>query len=150
MIPWQTSHSSVHLSHMMKMPVKIIPLWVAIPEGGATRWLEDPIALNTWKLIVREAFRNSKEQLSDQIEHHAPILLQDETVWEVFLCRAGTNPMAAQVILGMLKKTGVQGEIWGLRKLLRMSPEDRLQQFAGLVGKKCIDHLNHVLESTCS
>lgn len=135
---------------MMEKPVKVIPLWVAVAEAGATRWSEDTIALNTWKLVLREAFRNSKEQLIDQIEHPAPILIQDETVWEVFLCRAGTNPMAAQVILGMLKDTGVQKEAWGLRRLVRMSSEERLQQFAGLVGRKCIEHLNHVLESTCS
>ena len=135
---------------MMEKPVKVIPLWVAVAEAGATRWSEDTIALNTWKLVLREAFRNSKEQLIDQIEHPAPILIQDETVWEVFLCRAGTNPMAAQVILGMLKDTGVQEEAWGLRRLVRMSSEERLQQFAGLVGRKCIEHLNHVLETTFS
>ena len=134
---------------MKEMPVKVIPLWIPIAEGRPERWSEDPMALNTWKVVLQEGFRNSSKQLGDQTDHQASIIIQDETVWEAFLCRAGTNPMAAQVILGMLKKSDAGKEVWGLRKLVRMDSEERMQRLARLVGKRCIAHLNYVLESTC-
>ncbi|KAL8841197.1 MAG: hypothetical protein Q9170_001051 [Blastenia crenularia] len=62
-------------------------------------------------------------------------LLEEETQWEVFLRRAGMNAFAAQVVLANTKAVGGNGEvIWGLRKFISMSLEERFQRFEGLLG----------------
>jgi len=82
----------------------------------------------------------------------ADALLRDETLWEVFLRKAGINPLAAQLMLGLLKKA--EGEVlqayqnndlWGLRRLVAMSEHERTEIFEGIVGRKTLDGLNSFL-----
>ena len=76
-------------------------------------------------------------------------LLQEETLWEVWLRRAGMNAFAAQAVLGMLKAldgvTGGGGDVemldsdgrrgeWGLSKFVSMGIEERCERFAGVLG----------------
>ena len=71
-------------------------------------------------------------------------LLQDETLWEVFLRRAGLNAFAAQAILSGLKRpdiddSGVRSAVhpndgFGLSTFIKMSLEERLARFKLLLG----------------
>lgn len=71
-------------------------------------------------------------------------LLQDETLWEVFLRRAGMNAFAAQAILSELKppdsnsnraRSAVHpAQKYGLSAFVNMSPEERLARFQPLLG----------------
>ncbi|RMZ77495.1 hypothetical protein DV738_g4440, partial [Chaetothyriales sp. CBS 135597] len=58
-------------------------------------------------------------------------LIQDVSVWELFLRQCGMNAMAAQVVLAMLKKTDTgdgmaADEVFGLRQLISMPQHERL------------------------
>jgi hypothetical protein len=71
-------------------------------------------------------------------------LLQDETLWEVFLRRAGMNAFAAQAILSELKppdsdssryRSAVHpANKYGLSAFVNMSMEERLARFQSLLG----------------
>lgn len=71
-------------------------------------------------------------------------LLQDETLWEIFLRRAGMNAYGAQVILAELKsptndmKTvpGTLDQVveFGLTAFVKMSLEERLRRFETMFG----------------
>jgi hypothetical protein len=80
-------------------------------------------------------------------------LLQDETLWELFLRRAGMNAFAAQVVIAALKAPeGVESEgskagVFGLTAFVEMGPEERVRRFGALLGGtrvldlvgKCVD-----------
>lgn len=75
-------------------------------------------------------------------------LIQDETLWEIWLRRAGMNAFAAQAVLGKLKagqswggsddwekSDGLEGE-WGLKTFVKMSARERCKRFEVLLGGK--------------
>ncbi len=81
-------------------------------------------------------------------------LLAEETLWELFLRKAGMNPFAAQVVLGMLKKP--HGEdllqrqkrnsgLWGLRAFVQMEREERMEVFGKVVGRRAVERVGDVL-----
>ncbi|KAK6431902.1 hypothetical protein LTR95_011934 [Oleoguttula sp. CCFEE 5521] len=67
-------------------------------------------------------------------------LLQDETLWERFLRKAGLNAFAAQATLGQLKRTNstsseaTMEERSGLAAFVCMSVEERVRRFGKLLG----------------
>ena len=79
------------------------------------------------------------------------VFIQDQTLWEHFLCKAGINPMAAQLVLGMLKKPPTLEESsrqrFGLAQLAAMSADDRERMFARLLGQKAMGRINEVLDA---
>ena len=85
-------------------------------------------------------------------------LLQEETLWEVFLRRAGMNAFAAQVILSELKLPDIdpsdtQGQLaakegFGLSVFIRMSLAERLARFQNLLGgSKVLKSISRVLDA---
>ena len=86
------------------------------------------------------------------IKHGVPDigLLQDETLWEIFLRRAGMNAFAAQAVLGRLKapEHADVGYDFGLTAFIEMSAEARIERFEHLLGgirvlrtvSRAIDH----------
>ena len=84
-------------------------------------------------------------------------LLQDETLWEVFLRRAGLNAFAAQAILATLKAPD-QNEVdtvdtpetnFGLTAFVKMSVEERYAKFETLLGgRRLLGRVSQVLEAT--
>ena len=83
-------------------------------------------------------------------------LLQDETLWEVFLRRAGMNAFAAQAILATLKARdsneiddlGTQGTDFGLTAFVKMSVEERFAQFETLLGgRRLLERVSRVLDT---
>ncbi|KAH9897199.1 hypothetical protein F4778DRAFT_783304 [Xylariomycetidae sp. FL2044] len=80
------------------------------------------------------------------------LLIEDESCWEVFLRRAGMNAYAAQGILGILKTpqstAGEEnGSEYGLPVFLRLTPEERIERYGGLLGgARVLDRVNKVLE----
>ncbi|KAL8905729.1 MAG: hypothetical protein Q9207_002443 [Kuettlingeria erythrocarpa] len=85
----------------------------------------DTTTLATW--IISKMIRYSVETPTT--------LLQDETIWEVFLRQAGMNAFAAQVVLEEMKTLQDNyGKPWGLRGFVLMSPEERYRRFEGLLG----------------
>ncbi|KAI1780202.1 hypothetical protein F4818DRAFT_453933 [Hypoxylon cercidicola] len=80
------------------------------------------------------------------------ILIQDETLWELFLRRAGMNAYAAQAVLGQLKAPGDAPEEeagqYGLSAFVRMTPMERVQNFGRLMGgERVLNRVNEVLET---
>ena len=79
-------------------------------------------------------------------EHEDVKLIQDETLWEIWLRRAGMNAFAAQAVLGKLKagesyggtddwekSEGFERE-WGLKAFVKMSARERHKRFEVLLG----------------
>lgn len=78
-------------------------------------------------------------------EHEEVKLIQDETLWEIWLRRAGMNAFAAQAVLGKVKAgencggadlgkgDEFDGE-WGLKAFVKMSVRERCERFEGLLG----------------
>ncbi|MCJ1464776.1 hypothetical protein MMC07_003389 [Pseudocyphellaria aurata] len=65
-------------------------------------------------------------------------LLQDETLWEIFLRRAGMNAFAAQAILAELRAPDTDSEqrhvAFGLTAFVQMDRAERLARFEGILG----------------
>lgn len=83
-------------------------------------------------------------------------LLQDETLWEVFLRRAGMNAFAAQAILAALKApdqnevdaVGKRGTDYGLTAFAKMSVQERFAQFETLLGgRRLLSRVSRVLDA---
>ena len=109
---------------------------------------EDKMALWIVNLVARYGGWNGGKDFS---------LLSEETLWEVWLRRAGMNAFAAQVVLGTLKApshwnapgnmiyhnnmvdrddngaTQDKGE-WGLGMFVKMGLVERYRRFAGVLG----------------
>ncbi|KAI1088328.1 hypothetical protein F5B19DRAFT_429429 [Rostrohypoxylon terebratum] len=80
------------------------------------------------------------------------LLIQEETLWELFLRRAGMNAYAAQAILGHLKAPDdigkEEGGKYGLPAFIRMAPAERVQSFRGVMGgERVLRRINEVLET---
>lgn len=84
-------------------------------------------------------------------------LLQDETLWEVFLRRAGLNAFAAQAILGTLKapeqnkvdSVDTSETDFGLTAFVKMSVEERCTQFETLLGgRRLLGRVSQVLDAS--
>lgn len=83
-------------------------------------------------------------------------LLQDETLWEVFLRRAGMNAFAAQAILATLKApdqneldtAGTQGSDFGLTAFVKMSVQERFARFETLLGgRRLLGSVSRLLDA---
>ena len=83
-------------------------------------------------------------------------LLKDETLWEVFLRRAGLNAFAAQAVLGTLKapdqnevdSLGTPETDFGLTAFVKMSVEERCAQFETLLGgRRLLGKVSQVLDA---
>ncbi|KAF7512222.1 hypothetical protein GJ744_002384 [Endocarpon pusillum] len=118
-----------------------------------------PLYQWTYALIAKDSLPNASGPRST--------LLPCETVWEVFLMKAGLNPYAAQVALSMLKKPadhpqhhqkehqqeeqreGSSGALlWGLRAFVQMGKEERMRMFAGRIGRKAVERVSEVLDQS--
>ncbi|KAF2473975.1 uncharacterized protein BDR25DRAFT_282135 [Lindgomyces ingoldianus] len=92
-------------------------------------------------------------------------LLQEETLWELFLRRAGFNPFAAQVILASLKtpydlqlrtssppafaSPSKSLRIFGLPAFILMSAEERVEHFQVLLGGgRILNRVSTVLDQS--
>ena len=110
----------------------------------------DPDNLARWvaSLVMKHSIQNPDVKL-----------LQDETLWEIFLRRAGMNAFAAQVILLELKapaSSGQDGELaadgegadHGLTAFVKMSSPERLTRFEMLLGgRRMIERVSRVLDA---
>ena len=83
-------------------------------------------------------------------------LLQDETLWEVFLRRAGANAFAAQAILAALKApdpnkmdaAGPQGTDFGLAAFTKMSARERCARLETLLGgRRLLERVGRTLDA---
>ena len=83
-------------------------------------------------------------------------LLQEETLWEVFLRRVGINAFAAQAILVTLKApdqddvnaAGMPGTEFGLTAFIKMSVEERLARFETLLGgRRLLERASSVVDA---
>ena len=91
------------------------------------------------------------------------VLLQDITLWELFLTKAGMNAFAAQAVLSELKAPQVgedggeelattgqrvgQGERYGLAAFVTMEEGERMERFGRLFGgRKVLETVGRVLD----
>ncbi|RYP02346.1 hypothetical protein DL764_005828 [Monosporascus ibericus] len=105
----------------------------ALPTNGQTYYVgggDDTLA----KWLVSFIARYSPEAAAVR-----ECLIEEESLWELFLRRAGMNAYAAQGILALLKsddKTPEEETVnrFGLPAFVRMSAEERMHTFRGLLG----------------
>ncbi|RYP61779.1 hypothetical protein DL771_010001 [Monosporascus sp. 5C6A] len=105
----------------------------ALPTNGQTYYVgggDDTLA----KWLVSFVARYSSEAAAVR-----EYLIEEESLWELFLRRAGMNAYAAQGVLALLKsddKTPEEEAVsrFGLPAFVRMSAEERLHAFRGLLG----------------
>jgi hypothetical protein len=146
---------------------KVCPIWVFIQNPPEDRHSLDPICAWTWKLIRQHAFRNKSVVASNTYPHRTNVepvmLIQEISVWELLLVKAGMNPMAAQLVLGMLKRPDDETQmsqddvgavfspsyqsLFGLRLFVSMSSPQRHKLFDDIVGRRCVERANRLLES---
>ena len=102
----------------------------------------------------------AKWVVAAMVKHSVPTdhgikLLQDETLWEVFLRRAGMNAFAAQAILATLKApdqseseaAGKQRIDFGLTAFVKMSVQERFARFETLLGgRRLLGRVSRVLD----
>ena len=89
-------------------------------------------------------------------ENHGAQLLPEETLWEVFLRRAGLNAFAAQAICASLKeipRDKVDGQRppveHGLKAFLSMSTDSRIARFGRLFGgSNLLRKVGHALDTS--
>lgn len=84
-------------------------------------------------------------------------LLQEETLWEIFLRQAGLNAFAAQAILAKLKgpetgdiEMGPRDSVvyFGLAAFIRMSLQERVHRFERLLGgRNLTERVSKVLDA---
>lgn len=129
-------------------PPSIKPI---LPLAAGSKFTDPPLYQWTHAMICKHALDpTSAPNLNLN-------LLAEETLWELFLCKAGLNPFAAQVVLGRLKKpqeTAVpqkqekeKTDCWGLRAFVQMGRGERLRMFADVVGRDQIERVSDVLDA---
>lgn len=130
---------------------KVQPYWLPCVNPAST---SNVVNAWVWQIINRCAYRNGSPKSSrpDCLTH--PTLIQEETLWELFLCKAGLNPLAAQIVISSLKRSSVQNRvgaglevIWGLRKLVAMSSQERTKLFGDMIGPDVVERLNATLSN---
>lgn len=85
-------------------------------------------------------------------------LLEDETLWELFLRRAGMNAYAAQAVIAELKAPdGVDVErrskagLFGITAFIEMEQEERIARFGRLLGgRRILERVGRVLDANWS
>lgn len=77
-------------------------------------------------------------------------LMEDETLWELWLRRAGFNAYAAQMVAGQLKvpktDTGRAGGQHGLAAFATMTRNERMQRFGPVVGPRVLERVSRVVD----
>jgi hypothetical protein len=141
---------------------RIVPIWVPSDGGGGVSRSDTSLFAWTWSLICLNAF-DGKVKGGDYTESGLTVpVIQEETLWELFLRKAGLNAMASQVVLGMLRKPDNALErldrnlsnsddserSWGLGKFVSMKGEQRMKMFGPVVGEKNVERLNAIFAAS--
>lgn len=120
------------------LPEDVQPTFVAGSEEDLAKWIV--------AAMVKHGM-NSDQEIK---------LLQDETLWEVFLRRAGMNAFAAQAILATLKAPDTNeidaaeklGTDFGLTAFVKMSVQERFARLETLLGgRKLLGRVSRVLDA---
>lgn len=77
-------------------------------------------------------------------------LLEEETLWELFLRRAGFNVFAAQAVASQLKQSNNEPNStpsqYGLGEFVTMTRAERQRRFGQLVGPKLLERVSDVVD----
>ncbi len=123
------------------------PVWVSSKENQA---IEEALNGRAWDLLCRYAFPEVEPGQSTQKAIDTVALINDETLWEQLLRKAGLNPMAAQVVIGSLRRLDQSGSNfdhgWGLRRLVQLNPGERVDMFESTLGARMVKRLSDVLD----
>lgn len=79
------------------------------------------------------------------------VLLETETLWEVFLRRAGFNVFAAQAVASQFKPPSdatdkMTSAPCGLSAFMTMTRDERVRRFGHLVGARTVDRVSRTVE----
>ncbi|KAL4952668.1 hypothetical protein BDW69DRAFT_185192 [Aspergillus filifer] len=69
-----------------------------------------------------------------------------ESVWEVFLTRAGLNPFAARVVIAILERDGGRSGISPLSRFVEMSADERRALFERILGERTLKRVESLIE----
>ncbi|KIW94210.1 uncharacterized protein Z519_05526 [Cladophialophora bantiana CBS 173.52] len=128
--------------------LRVHPIWVFSKHGG--RSVETALSKWIWNLACRHGFPETYPCQSLHPKIDTVTISNEETLWEQFLKKAGLNPMAAQVVLGGLRRADPPDttfdQNWGLRRFVEMHPDERRDMFAEILGRRVVERINAVLE----
>ena len=126
------------LSSASESPIQVQMLYVGGGHETLAKWVASLIC---------------KHALSGRIEPEQDLVLPMETLWELWLRRAGMNVFAAQVALWVLKppegaKAMGEGQpMYGLPRFVVMSREERARMFQGIFeGRGLLDRVSDAID----
>lgn len=77
-------------------------------------------------------------------------LMEAETLWELWLRRAGLNVYAAQMVAGQLKvpktETGTKQGHYGLAAFTTMTRNERMRRFGPMVGQRVLERVSQAVD----
>ncbi|EXJ92330.1 hypothetical protein A1O3_00880 [Capronia epimyces CBS 606.96] len=127
----------------------VTPVWILSQLPSQTD--DSELSSMSWRLIARHAFPTTLPKGDSTGNLETVCLIHDETLWELFLRKAGMNAMAAQVVLGMLHRSNAPmseaPQSWGLRRLVQMRAEERIDMFSEILGRRMTERMNTMLET---
>lgn len=126
-------------SHCERGEILVTPIWLPCMQALST---SDLVNAWVWRVIRQHGYR---PRVCSQNQTQGA-LIDDVTLWELLLIKAGLNPMAAQVVIGFLKPPAGMVESgmdvnWGLRRLIQMSKEERHKMFDVAIGQRAVERL---------
>lgn len=119
----------------------ILPIWLPCFKASSTSEL-----VNAWLWRVIRQYAYSPQPCTQS--HVQGALIDDVTLWEILLVKAGLNPMAAQVMIGLVRNPLVghmpgchSDASWGLRRLMDMHEQERHDICDAAVGRRAVERL---------
>ena len=126
------------------------PIWVTSKPDPLA--IDEALHRSVWDLIRRYGFPDTDPSLSPRQDIHTVALINEETLWEQYLRRMGLNPLAAQIVIGALKRLDPPGgsinlnQSWGLRRFVQMRSDERSKMFVDILGSKVLDRINGTID----
>ncbi|EXJ94072.1 hypothetical protein A1O1_02465 [Capronia coronata CBS 617.96] len=128
---------------------RVTPLWVQSEPGSHSQ--NPTLHRMIWQLISGHGFPTSPPNEGSIGGQNTVTLIHDETLWELFLRKAGLNAMAAQVVLRTLHRPNSDesraDKGWGLRRLVQMKAEERIGMFSEILGESMTKRMNAMIDT---
>ncbi|KAL4800733.1 hypothetical protein BDV19DRAFT_396237 [Aspergillus venezuelensis] len=126
----------------------VTPLLIPSAPDSITSWI---LALAHKHLCAVPAPRTVSQNYAFTPINPKPQLVEllgeaQESVWEVFLRRAGLNPFAARVVIAILERDGGQSGISSLSIFIEMSADERRALFEVILGHKTLRRVESLIE----
>ena len=128
----------------------VVPVWVTSkPDPQLT---DSAINGCVWDMICRYGYPDTNPAASQTQDIDTVVIIDSETLWEQFLRTLGLNPMAAQIVVGALRRyepgegSHSPSQDWGLRRFVQMHGEERRDMFGAILGSRTVERVNRMID----